>query len=338
MGPYRTPRKNNPFFSPYPTPRTPFRIAKTLFAGAAKQAASAAGKALYNKFSGGTRSQIATTTHHDVARQYRYKRMPRAKRRRWVRKIRQNDALDMHGSSTQTLALNNSLTGTLDYLANGKSQNWVAVHLYGLNGDTTGVTQEIGIEDMKYLKTTDLRLKGQSNSRVKFESAIMDLTIKNPNVNNGLEVDIYEVMYRTTSKQTSMTNLHADIFNTTVSNRSPSSPNDIAAWDRRGITPFDTVQFGALGAKILSKKKAFLPPGATVTHQYRDAKNHYFGPDTFDDTTGYIKPYVTRTILLVYKTIAGEAISGSNPTIVLGVTRIYKYKIKGEVESGILLG
>lgn len=331
---------------PYSYPLTPpgsgsRRIAKVLFKKALQYGARRVGGWAVNKIAtkvAGTRSQVATTTQHDIARQYRYKRMPKGKRRRWVRKIRQNDALDMYGSATQTVVLNNVFTGSMDYLTNGKTQNWMACHLYGVNGDASGITQEVGVEDMKYIKNNDGRLAAQVNSRLKFESAIMDITIKNPNTANGLEVDVYEVMYRTATKQTSLTKIHQDIYTTTISNRTPIGAGDVAAWDRRGVTPFDTVQFGALGARILSKKKVFLPPGATVTHQYRDAKNHYLGPDTFDDTNGYVKPYVTRTLLFVYKTIAGEAITGSNPQLIVGVSRIYKYKIKGEVESGILLG
>jgi len=163
------------------------------------------------------------------------------------------------------------------------------------------------------------------------------LTIKNPNADNGLEVDIYEVMYTSTTRHTSLTKLHTDLYTTTPSNRNPSVSSDSASWDVRGMTPFDTVQFGAQGCKILSKKKVFLPAGDTFTYQYRDPKNHYLGPDHFDDTTGFVLPYKTRTILFVFKTIVGE-IEAFQPTLVIGATRVYKYKIKGEVESGIING
>nr|QTE03388.1 MAG: putative capsid protein [Motacilla cinerea CRESS-DNA-virus sp.] len=312
------------------------QIARTLIAQAGK-AALRYGVSKLNS-SSAPKAAVATTTQHDVARQYRYKRMPRAKRRRWVKALKKNSAMDMAESSTQTLVLNSTVTGTVDFLANGKTQNWLAVHLYGINGSPAGGANEVGVEDIRYLKQNDSRLVNQQNTHVKFESGILDLTVKNPNESNGLEVDIYEVCYRSTTRQASLTTMHTNIFNTTVGNRAVPTPNDVAAWDRRGITPFDTVQFGAFGGKILSKKKVFLPPGNTFTYQYRDPKNHYFGPDVFDDHTGFIEPKATRTILFIYKTITGEAISGSNPACTIGVSRIYKYKIKGEVQSGIIVG
>lgn len=312
------------------------QIARTLIAQAGKAALRYGVSKLTS--SSAPKAAVATTTQHDVARQYRYKRMPRAKRRRWVKALKKNSAMDMAESSTQTLVLNSTVTGTVDFLANGKTQNWLAVHLYGINGSPAGGANEVGVEDIRYLKQNDSRLVNQQNTHVKFESGILDLTVKNPNESNGLEVDIYEVCYRSTTRQASLTTMHTNIFNTTVGNRAVPTPNDVAAWDRRGITPFDTVQFGAFGGKILSKKKVFLPPGNTFTYQYRDPKNHYFGPDVFDDHTGFIEPKATRTILFIYKTITGEAISGSNPACTIGVSRIYKYKIKGEVQSGIIVG
>lgn len=328
-------------YSPYPTPRSPWSVAKRLFQSpAVRRVAYDAGKYAVNTMVGtkkGTKSAVVTTTQRDVSRQYRYKRMPRGKRRRWVSSLKKNAAMDMAESATQTVVYNNTITGSVDFLANGKTQNWMAVHLYGVNGSPTGAA-EIGVEDMKAIRLTDSRLKNQKNTRVKFESGVLDLTIKNPNANNALEVDIYEVVYRSATKQSSIDAIHQNIFTTTVSNQTPPSAGDVAAWDRRGITPFDTVQFGANGAKILGKQKVFLPKGDTFTFQYRDPKNHYFGPDSYDDTTGFVRPGVTRTFLFIFKTVTGETISGTNPSMTIGITRIYKYKIKGEVENGIILG
>jgi len=272
--------------------------------------------------------------------------MPTQRRRRWVSALKKNDAMDMSQSATQTLVLNSTITGQLDWLTAAKTQNWIGVHLYGINGTPSSLpgAAEVGVEDVRYVRLNDARLKNQQNTRVKFESAVLDLTIKNPNA-VGLEVDVYEVTYRSTTRFESLTGLHADLYTKTVSNRNPTSFSDAASWDRRGVTPFDTVQFGALGAKILTKRKIFLPAGNTFTYQYRDPKNHYFGPDTFDDTNGYVKPYVTRTLIFVFKMITGEFqreeapfIPNYDPELTIGVTRTYKYKIKGEVENGIMLG
>lgn len=251
----------------------------------------------------------------------------------------------MAESATQTLVLNNTITGSLDWVntLSQKTQNWMAVHLYGINGIPAAGAPEVGVEDIKYVKDNDKRFKDQENTRIKFESGVLDLTVKNPNL-IGLEVDVYEIGYRSSTKQTSLTTLHANLFVTTTSNKEPASSGDVAQWDRRGVTPFDTVQFGSYGCKIYSKKKVFLPAGDTFTYQYRDPKNHYFGPDTIEDTVGYVKPYTTRSILFVYKMITGEfqrepSISpATDPKLVIGVTRTYKYKVKGEVENGIMLG
>lgn len=342
--PRRTPsRRKNSYKAKTPNPQY---IARQLFTAAAQGAAYKAGESAVNYMTKSkTKSGVATTTQHDVSRQYRYKRMPRRKRRRWVKALKRNAAMDMAESATQTIIYNTVLEGRLDHIVNGRTQNWIAAHLYGCNGIAPSpirFAQEVGVEDIKALKNLDKRTAFQfGNSRVKFESGIMDLTIKNPNVNNGLEVDVYEVVYRSSSKHSSLMSLHQEMNLDTPSNRLSPDPNDRAQWDTRGITPFDTVQFGAAGCKILSKKKVFLPPGNTFTYQYRDPKNHYFGPDDFDDSTGFIIPKATRTILFVYKSITGEPLptgTDNELRMFVGVSRIYKYKIKGEVESGIIVG
>lgn len=292
-------------------------------------------------------SGVVTTAQYDVSNQYRYKRMPKYKKKRWVKGLKRQDAMDMSKSATQTVVLSSYIKSNLDWLNSGKTQNWMCCHLYGMNGvPKAGNNQEVGVEDLKYIRNTDYRLKTQKNTRVKFESAVMDITIRNPNEGYGLEVDVYDISWNSTTRQPNMVDFHTNIVSSTLNNGNIANSSQ-AQWDARGITPFDTVQLAANGARIISKRKVFLKSLETFTYQYRDPKNHYVSPDDFDDITGYVKPYTTRTLLFIFKSIVGEMkvttsqgqtvyIPNFDPALEAGITRIYKYKIKGEQENGMI--
>lgn len=299
-------------------------------------------------------SGVVTTAQYDVSNQYRYKKMPKFKKRKWVKGLKRMDAMDMSKSATQTIVFNSTISAKLDWVNNFKTQNWMCCHLYGMNGEPKGGdppnTQEVGVEDLKAIRLADYRIKTQKNTRVKFESAVLDITVRNPN-DLGLEVDVYDVSWSSATRQKNMVDFHTNVVGSTLNNANTAVVSN-AQWDARGVTPFDTVQFAANGARIISKRKVFLKAKETFTYQYRDPKNHYISPDDFDDTIGYVKPYTTRTLLFVFKAITGELfITGTgvtgdpfvaNPNVDLelqaGVTRIYKYKIKGEQENGFIYG
>lgn len=323
--PYRTP------------PRTPYGVARRLFQVGTKVATRAALRAAVRRIAGTSTSTAAksaktnyVTTQHDTARQYRYKRMPRRKRKRWVKKIKQNAAMDYAMAGTRTAVYNGSLSKSI---RTGQTQGVLAVHLYGLNGGLppiNGTTNEFATSDINYLISRDdsILTTGQKLSKFRFTSAVIDITVRNSSENNlGLEVDLYVIKYGSETDSASFMTLHETAINQLNGVDGPPATPPLTL-EKRGVTPFDIPAMAAMGMKIMSKQKFFLPNGDTFTYQYRDPRNHAFGLGTNYDNDGYTIPYQTVTLLCIFKPIVGGTTADANLT--MGATRTYRYGIIGQ--------
>ena len=126
----------------------------------------------------GMTSGQGVTFENDRSRIYRKKRMPRRRRRRWVRKIRLNNAIDQTRLGTRTVVMNkldtygNSTLGNHGLawatLYGGDSLNTVnkdIVHMRNLEnaGDQTAAAGDTTYNSTKYF----------------FKSAVLDMTIRN---------------------------------------------------------------------------------------------------------------------------------------------------------------
>lgn len=270
---------------------------------------------------------IVTTAQFDAKRQYYKKKMPFKKKRRWKKFVRKVQAVNMKLVGTRTVVKNDTVSSAT---IAGVGQNYLFMHLYGINGTTPGAW-EAGVDDIVQIKTNDPDLK--SNGRLLFGSAVMDITLRNTSETAPVEVDLYEIGYGDETKQKSL----YGIAGAAALNTPPIGALTGLDLQTRGVTLFDLpelIKYGKI--KIYKKTKVFLPVGNTATYQIRVPKNIQMSSNEWNDTTGFIKPNVTRTLVAVYKPVVS---AGSNSNLAAGVTRKYMYKIYEDQEDqdGLLL-
>lgn len=268
------------------------------------------------------------TKQHDTVRQYRYRRMPRYKRKRWLKKVKQNAAMDYALAGTRTAVYNGNLEQPI---RETQQQGLLSVHLYGHNGDgaaVNGLNWEFGQSDIDYLIGRDTNIFTAANklSKFRFTSAVIDITARNSSTNNlSLEVDMYIIKYNSESDQKSFYRFHNDAVTRLKSIAPGDNPITL---EKRGVTPFDIPSLASMGMKVITKQKFFVPSGDTFTYQYRDPKNRPFGDGKRFDNDGFVLPYQTVTFLFVFKPVVG-----GNPTdakLTIGATRTYRYGIIGQ--------
>lgn len=317
--------------SPYATARNlAYRAGRYVVRSAATYLTKKAVDTATQKMTKGATSNYVTT-QHDTTRQYRFKRMPRRKRKRWVKKIKQNAAMDFALAGTRTAVYNGSLEQSI---RTGQTQGAMAVHLYGHNGaeqTIDGKTWEFAQADINYLISKDPRIitTGTQMSKFRFTSAVIDITCRNSSSNNlGLEVDLYVIKYNSETDTRSFWALHQEAKD--LLGDTEGTIGAPLTLEKRGVTPFDIPSLASMGMKIMSKQKFFLPNGNTFTYQYRDPRNHAFNVGKRYDNDGFLIPGQTVTLLCLFKPIVGGTIADAKLTI--GATRTYRYGIIGQNE------
>lgn len=259
---------------------------------------------------------VTTTSQRDFRQQYRYKRMPKRRRRRWVKALRRNTAMDLTHFGTRTV-IRNDTVGTAVPVT---GQGFVKIHIYGRNGTTDGT--EIGTKDINDIIDTDDTFNTAKSWKVFFTAAVIDMTIRNVGT-VPMELDVYEITYNGNTKQNKFQDMLQAAENATEEVKPAQAKINLGV---RGATLFDIpelIRYGRI--KIWKKTKIFLPVGDTATYQARDPRNHVFTSDLFIDEGGYIIPRATRSYIMVAKNVvgSGEAIGA----LTVGVTRTYRYKI-----------
>lgn len=269
------------------------------------------------------------TAQYDTTMQYRKKRMPRWKKRSWIKFSRKVNAVMQKGFGTKTAVFNG--TCFRQQGAGNAEQGVLGCFLYGKTGiwNQGGGVAEVGLRDLFEI----VKERGDDNRKLLFTSAVLDLTAKNVGTAN-LEVDVYFVSFGEDLSE------KGECFQEAVV-AAENETSTIAAQftglrlAQRGVTLFDLpVLTKALKMKIWSKRKYFLPVGQTFTYQYRDPKSHFIpqsrikefvSNEAIDAGEGqFVYPYLTKGCVVVYKKITGEADLVGDLNI--GVTRKYCYK------------
>ena len=164
--------------------------------------------------------------------------------------------------------------------------------LYGLSSTTSYYNDLRNISGFLAggVDTPSTGLAIDASSKVFFESAILDLTLRNDstklvggNAVNAteakLEVDLYEITMRHTAEETGST--YKDLSSIFDQNATRTFVLGGAGTTlpitrtKRGCTPFDySYSLSRFGVKIWKKTKFTINNGDQITYQLRDPKSH----------------------------------------------------------------
>lgn len=283
------------------------------------------GRRLGRPISGTRRSRPTigkgVTNQYDVKTIYVKKRMPRGKRRAWVKKIRQVTAIQLKNTGTKTIVRNSTVSEPFT----GNGQKFYAVHLYGKNGVPGAfVNRETATNDLGTIFANDPTTVN-GTAKAFFGSGVLDMTFHN-NGSTKLEVDLYVIYHGT--QRNDYENFHAAEAQATGVTPLISGFGSSLSLNLRGTTPFDLPALIKQGMKIYMKKKYFLDIGEVGTFQYRDPKNRVFSTQNIVrsiTTPSYVYDGVTKTFLFIWKNVSGSNEEAEN-SLSVGVTRKYMYK------------
>lgn len=296
-------------------------------------------------------SGVGVTQNYDRKLVYRKKRMPRRRKRRWVKFCRKIKAVADRDLGTRTVVMNKllQLSGTTP------GQHLIGtVSLYGQQSTNTVHNDLFRISEYENTAnpTTADGITVDRTTKVMFKSGVMDLTIKNQSyIPNGAvavaaeaELDIYELTVGKVPPGESDFNDPVDFFNQSLISdvkkiKAPVSGSDIVI-EKRGVTPFDCpTALSRYKIKIWKKTKYLLSPGQSMTYQIRDPKNRYVTRASLSDMNSCIRPGWTKILLFIAKVVGvdhrpgAEGDAGVGCFLQLGITRKYTYKIEGANED-----
>lgn len=281
-------------------------------------------------------SSSAVSYQHDIRTDYRRKRMPIKKRKRWVGFVKKVRAVEFkdHASNHVVRAYKSPVfTVTHSGKANQGYQNMTNVGLYGVS---TGLEDSTVTGDMLDIWQ---EWKGKANptsdgQKLCFTSAVTDIYVTNTGTNTMI-LDVYESVIKKDLPNT--INLFSDSPAAAMPNASATDillPSNYA-----GVTPFQLPYYTKY-CKILKKTKHVISPGQCITWQHRDPKNHVFKGNDFDVAGGYTmagKAYLTRIWTLV--ATGTELCTTNDIAYTLAQSRTYNFKVldQSQERAGYLL-
>ncbi|AFR11830.2 capsid [Niminivirus] len=230
-----------------------------------------------------TRETAPLTYDNDFKTDYRYKRMPKRRRRRWKRFTKKVNAV-----INRSQGLKKVLYSDIVRLSSNVSQcAYHSAMLYTPDARVTDLSADLGmifrdiLGAVAYNDIQNILVQGDVDKKIRFESANMDVSWRNVGANPVI-IDLYYVRCR---KTFGLTGADADnntqgIFslgfvkqgvivdeedgNTVGSNRQFALTV--------GSTPFQSSLF-CQTYRILSKKRITIAPGNTVSMTLKDSRN-----------------------------------------------------------------
>lgn len=217
------------------------------------------------------------TQQYDVKTQYRRKRMPRRKRKRWMRQVRKVNHIVDNRLGSQYQMFRSFATGTN---SNG-TQSFLSAGLFGENG-TPATAFDMGIDDLY-----NLNLKNGDTGKInKFhiKSGVLDIELTNlggEGYNNSLTADVYEIVCRKdlNTQGTTAAAGPSDLMNDGFADQDLLGSNTALGATLPGVTPFQNAEF-CRHFKIIKKTRVLLSVGQTTHFMLRDAKNRTYRYDS----------------------------------------------------------
>lgn len=257
--------------------------------------------------------QVQTTNQFDTKVQYKKRRVSRRKYKRAKRSFRAYVRNSLRCLGTNTVVKNDSATVSTTQLV---PQTWTIVHLGATNGTSTA---EPGLGDINSLVSSDTRIG--SSGKLLIKTSNLDVTFRNVSTANAAEVDIYHLTYWDETKETSFNGIQTAAVNNTPAIGSLTGLTLL----QRGVQLFDIPEIFKKGVKCLKKTKVQLPAGNTATYRLKNNYRWISPANDIQDSTGYVKPKYTQSLLFVVKSTVGTA--DQAVTLTVGATRKYMYKI-----------
>lgn len=246
------------------------------------------GQKLRGALSGASRKRSETgfvTNQYDVKTTYRKRRMPRYKKKRWLRFKRKVLYAENSIGAKQCLVFRRVLNPTVS----ANAQSITSAFLYG-NNHISALGQsavDIGAADCSdvYDSWRNTSTGGNSGDpgKINFTSAVLDVELGNlggEGYNNSLTIDVYHVRAkRRPPTQGGSMQGFAEFFNTSLTGTTmPNmSSNNTTQLDdaQAGVTPFCAPMFCRF-VEILSVKKVLLSVGQNTHFQLRLSKDRVY--------------------------------------------------------------
>lgn len=270
-----------------------------------------------------------TFPQKQASTQYVKRNKPKYLKKKWKKFVKKVRAATNSDLDFKTVVFNTQMTQTNI----ATDQGYMCLSLYGNNGYQDGTnTVCVGYKDLWRIKQNESQNYPLNNppstvvkmGKLHFDTAVIDVTLRNLSASGTAEVDIYEVW--------SKRDINANTDLLTAFNAAPSQPINeltpnatVSSINQRGMTLFDKGPgISATGIKITSKRKLILPAGQHCFLQKRLTKNQIIQIERLE-TVGCAVGGLTFHYVIVWKSAVGIQ---EGCTLGVGVTRKYSYGTK----------
>lgn len=231
----------------------------------------------------GTRETQPLTYDNDFKTDYRYRRMPKRRRRSWKRFVKKVTSVVNRGQGLKKLMY----TDIQRIQAAENQCNYHSAMLYTPDARVGDLSADMGtifrniLGAVNYDNINDVLVAGDVDKKIRFESGNMDVSWRNVG-SNPMIVDLYYVRCRKTFGLAGADTLNnaqgiyalgfvkqgqiEDVEEGNSVGSAKSYPTEV------GTTPFQSSLF-CQTYKVLSKKRITIAPGNTVSMTLKDAKN-----------------------------------------------------------------
>jgi len=256
------------------------------------------------------------TNQFDAKRQYRRKRMPRRRRRRWVKFVRKVNHVVDKGLASQFFVFrsNNSATPSTG------SQTYGSMVMYGFDPTSTA----FGNDDV-YKISQVFNFPPSAENILWFKSAVLDCEW-NADISNtvSLTLDVYEVLCRRSIPQavtSTVGNTLEDIYYYGVNDLGVVGSGAPLTAAAAGVTPFQSPTF-CQNFLIVNKTRVLLSPGQTCHRQMRDARDRKLLINRVSYDTAFMKGW-TKAFFWIAQGVSSSTQYAPTCTINFSCCRSY---------------